>query len=158
MTSGHDDTGARIVVGVDGSQPAQQALSWAANFAATYGARLEVITAWEYPPSFGWAAIAPDWDPAKDMRKVLDETVQAAFGDQLPAGMQLLVREGGAAKVLLDASEGAIMLVVGSRGHGGFAGMLLGSVSANVAEHAPCPVFIVHGHQAPPLAQPASQL
>ena len=69
--------------------------------------------------------------------------------------MQLVVREGGAAKVLLEASEGAVMLVVGSRGHGGFAGLLLGSVSANVAEHAGCPVFIVHGDQPPPPARSA---
>jgi nucleotide-binding universal stress UspA family protein len=60
------------------------------------------------------------------------------------------VHEGGASKVLLDASEGAIMLVVGSRGHGGFAGLMLGSVSANVAAHASCPVLVIHGDQAPP--------
>jgi nucleotide-binding universal stress UspA family protein len=69
--------------------------------------------------------------------------------------MALRVYEGGAAKVLLDACDGAVMLVVGSRGHGGFAGLLLGSVSANVAEHASCPVFIVHGHRPPPPARPA---
>ena len=61
-----------------------------------------------------------------------------------------LVNEGGAAGVLLDASQGAIMLVVGSRGHGGFTGLLLGSVSANVAEHATCPVLVIHGDQGPP--------
>jgi nucleotide-binding universal stress UspA family protein len=60
-----------------------------------------------------------------------------------------------AAKVLLDVSQGAIMLVVGSRGHGGFAGLLLGSVSANVAEHAPCPVLVIHGDQAEPPAPSA---
>jgi nucleotide-binding universal stress UspA family protein len=53
-------------------------------------------------------------------------------------------------KVLLEAAEGAAMLIVGSRGHGGFTGLLLGSVSANVAGHAPCPVLIIHGDQAPP--------
>jgi hypothetical protein len=104
----------------------------------------------EYPQSYGWAAIAPEWNPGQDMAKVLDDAVRAVFDDQPPAGMQLQVREGGAAKVLLGACEGAVMLVVGSRGHGGFAGLLLGSVSANVAEHASCPVFIVHGDQAPP--------
>ncbi len=146
---------ARIVVGVDGSRSSQDALRWAGHFAAIFAAQLEVVTAWEFPPSYGWAAIAPDWDPTRDMMKVLDDSVQAVFGDNPPPGMQLLVREGGAAKVLLDVSPGAIMLVVGSRGHGGFAGLLLGSVSANVAEHAPCPVFIVHGDHQPPPARPA---
>jgi nucleotide-binding universal stress UspA family protein len=86
------------------------------------------------------------------MAKVLDDAVLAVFDDQPPAGLklELQVQEGGAAKVLLGAGEGAVMIVVGSRGHGGFAGLLLGSVSANVAEHASCPVFIVHGDQAPP--------
>jgi nucleotide-binding universal stress UspA family protein len=64
--------------------------------------------------------------------------------------MRREVREGGAAKVLLEVSEGAAMVIVGSRGHGGFTGLLLGSVSANVAEHASCPVLIIHGDQAPP--------
>ncbi|MGO8958854.1 MAG: universal stress protein [Streptosporangiaceae bacterium] len=146
----------RIVVGVDGSRSAQEALRWAAHFAAIFAAQLDVVAAWEYPPSYGWAAIAPEWDPTQDMMKLLDDTVHAVFGDQPPPpGMQMLIREGGAAKVLLEASDGASMLVVGSRGHGGFAGLLLGSVSANVAEHAPCPVFIVHGDRLPLPARPA---
>ena len=153
MTAG-PTAGGRIVVGVDGSRHSQDALRWSAHFAAIFGAQLEVVTAWEYPPSFGWAAIAPDWSPAEDMERALNDTVQAVFGDQPPAGMRLEVREGGAAKVLLEACKGAIMLVVGSRGHGGFAGLLLGSVSASVAEHSSCPVFIVHGDQAPPPAKP----
>ena len=140
----------RIVVGVDGSAPSQEALRWAAQFADMFGAQLDIVTAWEYPPSYGWAAIAPEWDPAQDMRKVLGDAAHAVFGDRQPDGIQLIVREGGPAKVLLDASQNAVMLVVGSRGHGGFAGLLLGSVSANVAEHASCPVFIVHGDQLPP--------
>ncbi len=155
MTASPGSGVARLVVGVDGSRPSQEALRWAAHFAAIFGAQLDVVTGWEYPPSYGWAAIAPEWDPAQDMKKVLDDTVQAVFGEQPPPDMRLLVREGGAAKVLLEASQGAVMLVVGSRGHGGFAGLLLGSVSANVAEHAPCPVFIVHGDQLPPPARPA---
>lgn len=155
MTAGPGASETRIVVGVDGSLPSQEALRWAAHFATIFGARLEAVTAWEYPASYGWAAIAPEWDPAQDMRKVLNDTMRAVFGDQPPQGVQLLVREGGAAKVLLDACKGAVMLVVGSRGHGGFSGLLLGSVSANVAEHAPCPVFIVHGGQLPPPARPA---
>lgn len=140
----------RIVVGVDGSQHSQQALRWGAQLAAIFGARLDAVTAWEYPPSYGWAPVPTEWNPGQDMEKVLDDTVQAVFGNQPPAGLRRQVREGGAAKVLLDACEGAIMLVVGSRGHGGFAGLLLGSVSANVAEHASCPVLVIQGGQAPP--------
>jgi nucleotide-binding universal stress UspA family protein len=155
MTAGPGTGEGRIVVGVDGSGHSEQALRWGAHFAAIFGARLDAVAAWEYPQSFGWAAIAPEWDPGQDMAKVLDETVRAVFGAQPPAGLQLQVREGGAARVLLNACEGAVMVVVGSRGHGGFAGLLLGSVSANVAEHASCPVFIVHGDQAPPPARSA---
>lgn len=154
MTAGPGTGEDRIVVGVDGSRQSQRALRWAAHFAAIFGARLDVVSCWEYPPSYGWAAIAPEWSPSQDMAKVLEDTVQAVFGSQPPQGMQLQVLEGGAAKVLLNACEGAVMLVVGSRGHGGFAGLLLGSVSASVAEHSSCPVFIVHGEQAPPPARP----
>lgn len=152
MTAGTGTGEGRIVVGVDGSPHSQQALRWGAHLAAIFGARLDAVTAWEYPSSYGWASVPAEWNPGQDMEKVLDDTVQAVFGDQPPAGLQPQVREGGAAKVLLDASVGAIMLVVGSRGHGGFAGLLLGSVSANVAEHASCPVLVIHGDQPPPPA------
>jgi nucleotide-binding universal stress UspA family protein len=152
MTAGPGTGEGRIVVGVDGSRHSQQALRWGAHFAGNFGARLEAVTAWEFPVMYGWGAVPPEWNPAQDMEKVLDETLRAVFGDQPLAGLRRQVREGGAAKVLLDASEGAIMLVVGSRGHGGFAGLLLGSVSANVAEHASCPVLVIHGDKPPPLS------
>jgi nucleotide-binding universal stress UspA family protein len=155
MTAGPGAGEARIVVGVDGSSHSAQALRWGAYLAATLGGQLDAVTAWEFPTTYGWAAVPPQWDPAGDMKKVLDDTVRAVFGDQPPAGMRRQVLEGGAAKVLLDASQGATMLVVGSRGHGGFAGLLLGSVSANAAEHAPCPVLVIHGDQGPPAAEPA---
>ena len=141
----------RVVVGVDGSEHSQRALRWGARLAAVFAARLDAVAAWEFPQTYGWAWVPPEWNPAQDMAKVLDDTVRAVFGDQPPEGLRQQVREGGAARVLLDASEGAVMLVVGSRGHGGFAGLLLGSVSANVAEHASCPVLVIHGDQAPPL-------
>jgi nucleotide-binding universal stress UspA family protein len=150
MTEGPGTGAGRIVVGVDGSQPSQQALRWGAHLAAVFGAGLDAVTAWAFPATYGWGSVPSDWDPAQDMRTALDQTVQAVFGDQPPAGLRRLVNEGGAAEVLLDACQGAIMLVVGSRGHGGFAGLLLGSVSANVAEHASCPVLVIHGDQDPP--------
>jgi len=145
MTAGPVTGDSRIVVGVDGSPHSEHALRWSARLGSVLGARLEVVGAWEYPATFGWAAIAPDWNPGEDAEKVVADTIAAVFGDQPPADLQVRVHEGGAAKVLLDACEGALMLVVGSRGHGGFAGLLLGSVSANVAEHASCPVLIIHG-------------
>jgi nucleotide-binding universal stress UspA family protein len=150
MTEGTGTGEGRIVVGVDGSPSSVRALQWGAHAAVAFGAVVEAVAAWEYPAATGWASIPPDWHPDKDMEKVLQDTLREAFGDQPPPGLRAQVFEGGAAKVLLDASEGASMLVVGSRGHGGFAGLLLGSVSGNVAEHASCPVLIIHGDRMPP--------
>jgi hypothetical protein len=99
---------------VDGSRHSLDALRWAAHFAAIFGARLDVVAAWEYPQSYGWAAIAPEWDPGQDMAKVLEDAVRAVFGDQQPAGLQLRVREGGAAKVLLGAGAGLGVGVAGA--------------------------------------------
>jgi nucleotide-binding universal stress UspA family protein len=135
----------RVVVGVDGSKESMQALRWAAGTAASTGARIEAVAAWELPATLGWTAAPQEWDPARDARTVLTNTVDEVFGTDRPTDLQLTVRQGGAARVLLEESEGALMLVVGSRGHGGFTGMLLGSVSANVAEHATCPVLVMHG-------------
>ena len=150
MTAGPGSGELRIIVGIDGSEPSQRALRWAAHFAAIFGARLEAVGCWEYPSSYGWASIAPDWSPVQDMEKVLDDTVRAVFGDQPPPESSGRSSRAAPPRSLLEASAGAMMLVVGSRGHGGFAGLLLGSVSASVAEHASCPVFIVHGDQTPP--------
>jgi nucleotide-binding universal stress UspA family protein len=72
------------------------------------------------------------------------------FGGDRPAGLVTRVEQGGAARILIDVSQGANLLVVGSRGHGGFAGLLLGSVSSACAEHAACPVLVVHGETPPP--------
>ncbi len=146
MTSSHPP---RIVVGVDGSIQSQQALRWAAQFAAMSGAQLEAVIAWNYPSTYGWVP-PTEWDPGTDAEKLLTATVDEVFGTSRPADMRLLGKEGYPAKVLLDAGNGALMIVVGSRGHGGFAGLLLGSVSTAVAEHATCPVLVIHGDQTPP--------
>ena len=147
MTQPAGGTEHRIVVGVDGSPYSEKALHWAVFLGLTLGARVEAVAAWDYPAAAGWATPPSDWDPAADSKKILQDTIHKVFGAHPPAILTADVREGGAARVLLEASEGAGMLVVGSRGHGGFVGLLLGSVSANVAEHAKCPVLIVHGHQ-----------
>ena len=148
MSQPTQDATARIVVGVDGSEQSKMALKWAAHLAAASGARIDAVLAWEYPVSFGWAqgwTYTPDtWNPREDAEKSLVATVDEVFGSDRPADMKLLVQEGNAARILLDQSKGATMLVVGSRGHGGFAGLLLGSVSQRVVTHARCPVVVVH--------------
>jgi nucleotide-binding universal stress UspA family protein len=138
-------TANRLVVGVDGSEPSKAALRWAARFLASDGGRIDAVIAWHVPPSYSWAFAEPDWHADQDAEKVLTETVDAVFGADRPPGTRLIVRQGDAAKVLLEESKGAELLVVGSRGHGGFAGLLLGSVSAKCAEHGTCPVLVVHG-------------
>jgi nucleotide-binding universal stress UspA family protein len=134
----------RIVVGVDGSEPSKEALRWAARIAKAEGAHIDAIAAWEFPTSLGWTVLPTDYSPKLDIEKSLTETVDEVFGENRPADMVLRSFEGSAAKVLLTAGKGALMIVVGSRGHGGFMGLLLGSVSAKVAEHATCPVLVVH--------------
>jgi nucleotide-binding universal stress UspA family protein len=140
----------RIVVGVDGSSSSRLALRWAAALATASGSRLDAVIAWHFEASYGRAYLPVDLNPALDAEKTLSETVDEVFGAHRPTDMRLAVAQGGAAKVLLRESEGARMLVVGSRGRGGFTGLLLGSVSASVAEHATCPVLVVHGESAPP--------
>ena len=135
---------ARVVVGVDGSQPSREALRWARTLAGCTGAAVEAVTVWTYPAAPGWGMVG-DWDPEENAREVLEEAIEAAYGHDRPPKLTTRVVQGPAAKSLLDASEGAQMLVVGSRGHGGFAGLLLGSVSAVCAEHATVPVLVVHG-------------
>ena len=135
---------ARVVVGVDGSQPSREALRWARTLAGCTGAAVEAVTVWTYPAAAGWGMVG-DWDPEENAREVLEEAIEAAYGPDRPPKLTTRVVQGPAAKSLLDASVGAEMLVVGSRGHGGFAGLLLGSVSAVCAEHATVPVLVVHG-------------
>ncbi|HZC51001.1 MAG TPA: universal stress protein [Mycobacterium sp.] len=142
---------ARIVVGVDGSAPSKLALRWADYLArAMGGAQLRAVIAWHVPASYGWPSYPAHWTPEADAERCLIDAVDEVFVGGQPLGMDLAVREGGAAKVLLEQSRGASMLIVGSRGHGGFTGLLLGSVSMACAEHAGCPVLVVHGDAPPP--------
>jgi nucleotide-binding universal stress UspA family protein len=143
------DTGNRVVVGVDGSEPSKHALRWAQFMARRTASTLEVVSAWQPYTSYGWmaagwAAMPAGWNPAQDAEKALTATIDEVFREQRPAGLQLTIREGNAAQILLEVSEGARMLV-GNRGHGGFTGLLLGSVSSACVEHATCPVLVLHG-------------
>jgi len=143
VDAGGETPPGRVVVGVDGSASSKQALHWAARLAAAEGSTIQAITAWEYPPSFN-APVDVNWRPDVDADTVLTETLDEVFGDDRPAGLEAHVVHGSARTVLIDASRGASLLVVGSRGHGGFAGLLLGSVSSACSEHAHCPVLVLH--------------
>jgi nucleotide-binding universal stress UspA family protein len=134
----------RIVVGVDGSRSSCQALRWAARQAKLTGASLEVVACWEFPTAYGWVPQYPaGFDPSGDARRALEGTVAEVLGEDPGVEIGLSVVEGHAAPVLVEAARGATLLVVGSRGHGGFTGMLLGSVSEHCVSHAPCPVTVV---------------
>jgi nucleotide-binding universal stress UspA family protein len=138
-----------IVIGVDGSEPSKAALLWAARAATVTGGHIDAVIAWQPIPNYGWPIGDTGWRPDLDAEKVLTQTVDEVFGTERPNGIRLIVEQGNPAKVLLDCSADAELLVVGSRGHGGFVGLLLGSVSANCAEHAQCPVLVVHDKNAP---------
>lgn len=135
-----------IIVGVDGSESSKNALRWAARLAPSLNATIHAIVAWEYPIVFGLEGGIPGiWKPDETAKEILSNTLDSVFGKERPTGLKGSISQGHPTFVLLDASEGAEMLIVGSRGLGGFAGLLLGSVSSSCAEHAKCPVLVVHG-------------
>lgn len=139
----------RIVVGVDGSPGSRQALRWAARIARAEHASIEAVGVWEPPSAMAWSGVPIDYGRTEaEVEKAVVDAVDSAFGAHRPANLRVRIREGHPVPVLLDESEGALMLVIGSRGHGGFAGLLLGSVSARVAEQARCPVLVVHDEPA----------
>ena len=133
----------RIVVGVDGSPSSAAALRWAADQARLTGAEVHAVMTWEVPTNYSWAPMVPSSDFASDCNAYLVQTVKETLGDVDAPEVRCQALEGHPARRLVDAAEGADLLVVGSRGHGGFAGMLLGSVSQHVVGHAPCPVVVV---------------
>lgn len=150
-----DGTLRRILVGVDGSSSSRAALQWAAALARTDGASVDALSAWHHPPVFAATALPPIGDTGAEAGRALAAVVEETFEEQRPAGLELHTMVGDAAHVLLDASEGADLVVVGSRGHGGFAGLLLGSVSARVAERADCAVLVIHGGAPPTWSVPS---
>ncbi|MGF9662225.1 universal stress protein [Arthrobacter crystallopoietes] len=142
----NNDDGARrplVLVGVDGSPHAHHALREARRFAGLLGCDIEVLTAWQYPLMVEPTA-AYQWNPADDARELLQASVRDVFGSEEPTGVARTIQQGQAAHLLIEASRHAELLVVGCRGHGGFAGLLLGSVSSAVAAHAHCSVLITH--------------
>jgi nucleotide-binding universal stress UspA family protein len=140
----------RIVVGVDGSESSRYALRWAARQAQFTGGRIDVVVTWELPTSFGWVPPFPsDFDPAGDAQRAADEEIRSALSDYPDVVAATTVVEGHPAPTLVEVSRGADLLVVGSRGHGEYAGMLLGSVSQHCVSNAHCPVLVWRNDAAP---------
>ena len=139
----HTDGAARIVAGIDGSPASMDALAWAASQAALTGSQLEVVMTWNWPLNYGWAMPFPTgYDPAESVQKVLEQAEIDIHTKYPNIEIALRAVQGHPAPVLVEASKGANLLVVGSRGHGEFVGMLIGSVSEYCATNAHCPVLV----------------
>jgi len=140
-------TPARVVVGVDGSSHSLDALRWAAQEARLRHASIEAVYAWRPPyigEAGGMAAVAVSWDQLADSAQAsLDLAVDTVAAEAPDVTFERRCLEGPPALTLVEEAKDAVMLVVGSRGHGGFLGLLLGSVAHHVAHHAPCPVVVV---------------
>jgi nucleotide-binding universal stress UspA family protein len=134
----------RVVVGVDGSDGSKAALRWAAAEAEQWGAPLVVVWAWEFSPLL----VATDAPVAIDEleeanRHHLQRVLDGELGEQRAASVDVALVEDAPVPALLGVATADDLLVVGSRGLGGFKGLMLGSVSQQVVHHAPCPVTVV---------------
>lgn len=137
-----------IVVGVDGSKGSVRALEFALDEARIRGAEVKAVAAWHVPPAYGmgtgWYAVPLDpTSYEKIAETALEESLEQAHAAESGVSVTPVLKEGQAADVLVAEAQDADLLVVGSRGLGGFKGLLLGSVSQQCAHHARCPVSIV---------------
>lgn len=138
----------RIVVGVDGSETSRAALRWAIKEAVCHRSSVEAVHAWHQEVYMGspFAIQAVMIDPTiyrDEGYRLLNAVVDSEDESGLAATVHRLLVNDSAAHALLDSAKGADLIVVGSRGRGGFAGLLLGSVSQQVVHHAPCPVVVI---------------
>ena len=131
----------RIVVGVDGSEGSQRALEWAVEEARLRHAAVEAVYAWHQVGVAPTTIFGEADHFAARARELLDGAVAGV--DTTGVEVDCCVRTGSPAPALLHESKGAALLVVGARGRGGFAGLLLGSVGQEIAHHARCPVVII---------------
>jgi nucleotide-binding universal stress UspA family protein len=140
----------RIIVGVDGSESSVAALRWAVRQARLTGVVVEAVIAWQIPASatgYGFAPISGDSLSylKENAKQVLAGAISKATGPQDTDRVHSVVTQAIPGEALTEASADADLLVVGSRGHGGMAGALLGSVSQYCVHHAHCPVVVIRG-------------
>lgn len=135
---------ARILVGVDGSEASIEALRQAQRLAVPLGAKVLANAYWDYPQVYTGYVMMGIEGFEERAGEILAEAVKTAFGDETPSNVISTLVRGHPRESLIDASRDADMVVVGRRGHGGFGGLLLGSVSSALVAHAHCPVLVVH--------------
>lgn len=137
----------KVVVGVDGSPASVKAVVWATHEAKLRNSEIEILHSWSMPFVVDPMAMMPMMFPVEEMvadaKKVVAGAVEIIAGIDAKARVITRIERGSASEHLITAGKSADLLVVGSRGHGGFAGLLLGSVAQQVANHATCPVVIV---------------
>ncbi len=136
----------KIIVGTDGSAAAQHAIEWAVGESTIHGATLEIIHTWSLPLLVDPTGMASFSFPVEDFGRAAEHVLKDAIAfakSNTIISVSGRVAQGLAANVLIDASQKADLVVVGSRGHGGFVGLLLGSVAQQVATHSRCPVVVV---------------
>ncbi len=139
-----------IVVGVDESEGSRKALEWATEQASARGGKLilvhayQVLAGYQPDPETSESGGTGETPVEQETRKAA-ETFLKGLVTELPDNVEIetVVRKGRSSEVLLEHAEGADMIAVGSRGRGGFTGLLLGSVSQQVVQHAACPVVVV---------------
>lgn len=132
------------MVGIDGSESSRLALKWAAEEAELRGAELHVVHACSYPVITGFGTYPALPAPGLfrgEAERMLDQQIEEVLGQADDAVREVVF--GPPAGVLVEASKGADLLVVGARGRGGFSGLLLGSVSQQCVHHATCPVAVI---------------
>jgi nucleotide-binding universal stress UspA family protein len=137
-----------IVVGVDGSGHSQRALEWAIKEAAIRHAPLTVVTVHQLVAGYsGRGVVYPNdaelAEKARQAAQLETDKLLTDVGPDRPASVTVEARSGFPVEELLNAADGADMIVIGSRGAGGFAQLLMGSISDQVARHAHCPVVII---------------
>jgi nucleotide-binding universal stress UspA family protein len=145
MSDSEQQGSGRIVVGVDGSDESKAALRWAARQAQLTGAALEAVISWHIPSTaYGVPMTSLNaYDFAPGAQETLDVALQEVLGEDGAKNVTTVVEEGYPALILLARAKNADLLVLGSRGHGAFTGMLLGSVSEHCVAHSACPVVVV---------------
>lgn len=141
---GHESGIPKIVVGVDGSDGALEALRCARYLAGALDARIEAIGCWDYPRTNDGYVMVGMAELEESVEKTINEAVTQVFGSDAPANLQINLVQGDPRPALTLASKNADLLIVGRRGRSRLAGLLIGSVSSFCIANAKCPVLVAH--------------